>query len=53
MITINALALVAMLIYGAVYFVRLYLQWSRVQQGHLITVFFALSYALQARARAR
>ncbi|KAL1515954.1 hypothetical protein AB1Y20_002568 [Prymnesium parvum] len=47
MITINTLALLAMLVYGGVYFTRLYLQWTRLKQGHLITIIFAAAYAMQ------
>eukprot|EP00966_Prymnesium_polylepis_P086870 2010682-Prymnesium_polylepis.1 len=47
MIAINALALVAMLAYGGLYGTRLYVQWARLRQGHLITLIFCIAYGLQ------
>mmetsp|Transcript_13834 Transcript_13834/g.44497 ORF Transcript_13834/g.44497 Transcript_13834/m.44497 type:complete len:473 (-) Transcript_13834:106-1524(-) len=48
MATINGLALLGMLAYGALYFFSLYSRFAEQRQLHLITVVFALAYALQA-----
>ena len=45
---INLFILVAMALYGAVYFYNLYERWTRLKQGHLITLIFMLAYFLQA-----
>ena len=50
MTAINAFALVLLAAYGAVYFMQLYVQWTRLKQGHLITLVFAAAYVLQAIA---
>ena len=45
---INLFTLVAMALYGAVYFYQLYERWTRLKQCHLITLIFLLAYFLQA-----
>merc|ERR1719331_3229161 len=45
---INFFILVAMALYGVVYFYQLYERWTRLKQGHLITVIFLFAYVLQA-----
>ena len=45
---INAFALGALAAYGAVYFYQLYERWTRLKQGHLITLIFLAAYAMQA-----
>ena len=45
---INAFALCALAAYGAVYFYQLYERWTRLKQGHLITLIFLAAYAMQA-----
>lgn len=46
--TINALALAAMVAYGAIFGMRLYTRWLNIQQAHLIVVLFMAAYVLQA-----
>jgi len=44
---INGLALVAMVSYGLIFGLHLFNQWLALKQGHLITLVFAIAYALQ------
>lgn len=46
--TINALALAAMVAYGAIFGMSLYTRWLNIQQAHLIVVLFMAAYVLQA-----
>lgn len=48
MITINLITLIAMAVYGGWFFARAIARMRSVGQAHLITLIFALAYALQA-----